>query len=206
MSGNSAPGSASYASNTLNVGDGTWDAGLQSFLLPNLVGLNFATMQYNGEVAVLLFDDISNCFTGMANRFQGLTEYHKLVLGHGVLAAITFLFIVPAAIFIARFHYPPPQAVQYHIYLHILTVLLTTIIVVLGWFSVGPGRSLTNPHHGIGIAIYVLVLFQVMYGWLVRKLQRGRQLGRVSIKMMVCYNNIKAKPKLIVFAATSVDW
>ena len=54
MSGSSqlsAPGSSSYQSNTLHVGDGTWVAGgRDDFLLPNLVGLNFATMQYNGEL------------------------------------------------------------------------------------------------------------------------------------------------------------
>ena len=33
----------------MHVGDGTWDAGRDDFLLPNLVGLNFATMQYNGK-------------------------------------------------------------------------------------------------------------------------------------------------------------
>jgi hypothetical protein len=30
------------------VGDGTWDATRNDFLLPNLVGLNFETMRYNG--------------------------------------------------------------------------------------------------------------------------------------------------------------
>ena len=53
MSGSSqmsAPGSSTYGSNTLHVGDGTWVAGKDDFLLPNLVGLNFATMQYNGEL------------------------------------------------------------------------------------------------------------------------------------------------------------
>ena len=42
------PGSSTYASNTLHVGDGTWDTGRDTFLLPNLMGLNFETMQYNG--------------------------------------------------------------------------------------------------------------------------------------------------------------
>ncbi len=32
----------------MTVGDGTWDFTKNSFLLPNLVGLNFETMQYNG--------------------------------------------------------------------------------------------------------------------------------------------------------------
>lgn len=44
----SPPGSASYSSDTLHVGDGTWDFTKETFLLPNLVGLNFDTMQYNG--------------------------------------------------------------------------------------------------------------------------------------------------------------
>ena len=45
----SPPGAASYSSNTMTVGDGTWDFVKNSFLLPNLVGLNFDTMQYNGR-------------------------------------------------------------------------------------------------------------------------------------------------------------
>lgn len=43
-------GSSTYSSNTMYVGDGTWDSSKNTFLLPNLVGLNFATMQYNGKV------------------------------------------------------------------------------------------------------------------------------------------------------------
>ena len=45
-------GSSMYSSNTMNVGDGTWDTGRNTFLLPNLVGLNFDTMRYNGEIAI----------------------------------------------------------------------------------------------------------------------------------------------------------
>ena len=35
------------------VGDGTWDATRNDFLLPNLVGLNFETMRYNGLLSSL---------------------------------------------------------------------------------------------------------------------------------------------------------
>lgn len=35
----------------MHVGDGTWDAGRDTFLLPNLQGLNFDTMRYNGKRA-----------------------------------------------------------------------------------------------------------------------------------------------------------
>lgn len=44
------PGSSTYNSDTMRVGDGTWDAGRDDFLLPNLVGFNFATMRYNGKL------------------------------------------------------------------------------------------------------------------------------------------------------------
>ncbi len=47
--GLSAPGTAEYSSDTMTVGDGTWDFNRNTFLLPNLEGVNFATLQYNGE-------------------------------------------------------------------------------------------------------------------------------------------------------------
>lgn len=128
----------------------------------------------------------ANRHAGMGNRFAGDENYHKIILGHGVLAAMVFLFIVPAAIFIPRFYWRNPlYAMKFHIWLQIMTVLLSTVILVLGWFAVGPNRSLSNPHHGIGIAIYVLILFQAMYGWLVRKVEKGRQIPKISIKLMV---------------------
>ena len=45
-------GSSSYDSDTMSVGDGTWDTSRNTFLLPNLVGLNFDTMRYNGKPCV----------------------------------------------------------------------------------------------------------------------------------------------------------
>lgn len=159
-SGLSPAGSSTYSSNTFHAGDGTWDGQRDSYLLPNLVGLNFATMQYNG----------------MGNRFRGLTQYHTLILGHGILAAIVFIGIVPAAIFLAKYgHRAPRLSLKLHVYLQVLTVLLTTVILILGWFAVGPERSLTNPHHGIGVAIYTLVLVQFFWGWLMFKAERKRK-------------------------------
>ncbi|KAH8889307.1 hypothetical protein GQ53DRAFT_842990 [Thozetella sp. PMI_491] len=157
----SPPGSSSYDSNTMTVGDGTWDFTKNTFLLPNLMGLNFETMQYNG----------------MANRFSTLTQYHTLILGHGVLAAITFLFIVPVAVMMARFYNRRPgYAVRYHAYLQILALLLTTVVFILGFFAVGPPRNLTNPHHGIGVAIYVMFLLQAVGGRLVKHIGPRRSL------------------------------
>lgn len=58
--GLSAPGSAEYSSDTMSVGDGTWDFDKNTFLLPNLEGVNFATMQYNGKIDLTLrFPDFS---------------------------------------------------------------------------------------------------------------------------------------------------
>lgn len=45
----SSPGTATYDSDRLTVGDGTWDFSKNTFLLPNLMGLPFDTMRYNGE-------------------------------------------------------------------------------------------------------------------------------------------------------------
>jgi hypothetical protein len=44
----SSPGSVNYDSETMVVGDGTWDFSKNTFLLPNLEGFNFDTMRYNG--------------------------------------------------------------------------------------------------------------------------------------------------------------
>ncbi|KAI9823889.1 MAG: hypothetical protein M1832_002207 [Thelocarpon impressellum] len=166
----SPPGSSSYSSSSMTVGDGTWDAQRNSFLLPNLVGLNFETMRYNG----------------MGNRFAGLPQYHTIVRGHGIVAAVTFLFIVPAAIMIARFYHRRPYwALRLHIWLQIITVVLSTVIFALGWFAVGPKRSLTNPHHGIGLAIYVLILTQAIGGWWVHGREKGKARRRIPVKLML---------------------
>jgi hypothetical protein len=109
---------------------------------------------------------------GMGNRFSTLTQYHSLILGHGVLAAITFLFIIPIAALLVRFYAKSPgKAIKYHAYLNIVAVGLSTVVFVLGFIAVGPPRNLTNPHHGIGVAIYVLILLQAFGGRLVRKIQ-----------------------------------
>lgn len=51
-------GSSTYSSNTMSVGDGTWDTQRNTFLLPNLVGLNFDTMRYNGGSSFLELADV----------------------------------------------------------------------------------------------------------------------------------------------------
>ncbi|OLN87811.1 hypothetical protein CCHL11_00519 [Colletotrichum chlorophyti] len=161
--GFSAPGVASYDSNTMSVGDGTWDFEKNTFLLPNLVGLNFETMRYNG----------------MGNRFSTVAQYHSIVLAHGVMAAIIFLLLVPLSVLTARFYTAKPgYAIPYHAQIQILAALMLVAVFVLGWFAVGPERSWTNPHHAIGLAIFVMFLLQIIGGRLVRNI-RGRSIRKM---------------------------
>lgn len=57
--GLSQPGSSTYSSNTMYVGDGTWDSERNTFLLPNLMSLNFDTMRYNGKLPQLTPQSVS---------------------------------------------------------------------------------------------------------------------------------------------------
>ncbi|KAF1958548.1 hypothetical protein CC80DRAFT_468098 [Byssothecium circinans] len=166
----SSPGSSAYSSNTMYVGDGTWDSQRNTFLLPNLQGLNLATTQYNG----------------MGNRFRNMVGYRGLIKGHGILAVITFLVIVPAAIFLARFYHRNPQmALRFHIWLQMLTVLLSTAVFILGFQAVGLARSLTNPHHGIGVAIYTMILLQALGGCVIHRVEKNKERYKVPLKLML---------------------
>jgi hypothetical protein len=169
--GLSDPGSSVYTSDTMHVGDGTWDSQRNTFLLPNLQAPNFDTMVFNG----------------MGNRFRNMAGYKGLIIGHGVLAAITFLFVVPGAIFMARFYHRNPRtALRFHIWLQIMTVLLSTALFVLAFQAVGPERSLTNPHHGIGVALYALVVIQAFGGSMIHHFEKGKERFKIPLKLMVC--------------------
>jgi len=168
--GLSPPGSSSYSSNTMYVGDGTWDSTRNNFLLPNLVGLNFETMQYNG----------------MGNRFKTMPGYHSLIRAHGIIAVIAFLILLPAAILMAQFYSRNPfWALRMHIYLQILVVGLSTVVFITGFNAVGLNRSLTNPHHGIGVAIYTLILVQAIGGWWIHKREKKRIPVKLPVKLVL---------------------
>ncbi|KAK0106565.1 hypothetical protein ONS96_004186 [Cadophora gregata f. sp. sojae] len=168
--GLSPPGSSSYSSNTMYVGDGTWDSSRNDFLLPNLVGLNFETMRYNG----------------MGNRFKTMPGYHSLIRAHGIIAVIAFLVLLPAAILMAQFYSRNPfWALRMHIYLQILVVGLSTVVFIIGFNAVGLNRSLTNPHHGIGVAIYTLILIQAIGGWWIHKREKKRIPVKLPVKLVL---------------------
>ncbi|KAH7041295.1 uncharacterized protein B0I36DRAFT_358479 [Microdochium trichocladiopsis] len=160
--GLSAPGVVTYDSSTLSVGDGTWDFTKNSFLLPNLLGLNFETMRYNG----------------MGNRFSTVPQYHTIILAHGLLGALVFLFIIPISVMQARFR-ASPVARRHHAYFNIVGLLLVTVVFVLGWFAVGPARSWTNPHHAIGLTLYIMYLLQAIGGRLVKNIYKR------SLRLMI---------------------
>ncbi|KAF4123063.1 hypothetical protein GMORB2_6611 [Geosmithia morbida] len=165
----SSAGSVSYDSETMTVGDGTWDFSKNTFLLPNLQGVNFDTMRYNG----------------MGNRFSTLTQYHKIILGHAILAAIVFLLLAPSAIMVLRFYTGRPgYALRYHARIQTVGLILLTASFILGNIAVGPARSLTNPHHGIGVALYVLYTVQFFASRLVFRIQKAHSL-RVTLHQWI---------------------
>jgi hypothetical protein len=123
---------------------------------------------------------------GMGNRFSTMAGYKSIVKAHAIIAVITFLLIVPAAIMTARFYgRSPGWALRSHIYLQILTLLLSTVLFILGWMAVGPERSLTNPHHGIGLAIYVLVWVQFLMGRWIHNREKGKSRYRIPMKLVL---------------------
>lgn len=122
----------------------------------------------------------------MGNRFRELRQYHTLILAHGTIAAITFLFLIPVAVMLSRFSVrSPTRGQRYHIWLSILAVLLATVVFILGFIAVGPERSLSNPHHGIGVAIYVLILAETFGGAWVRHKARKHRPTYQSLSYMV---------------------
>ena len=117
----------------------------------------------------------------MGNRFSTLTQYHHIILAHGILAALVFLLFIPTAVMTVRFYTGRPGfAVRYHARLQIISALLLIVVFMLGNLAVGPKRSLTNPHHGIGVAIFVLFLVQFIGGRLIYHIQKAHSL-RVTL-------------------------
>lgn len=117
----------------------------------------------------------------MGNRFSTLDQYHKMILAHGILAVIVFLFLIPTAVMIVRFYDGRPGwAVRYHARLQIFSSILLLTVFVLGFLAVGPNRSLSNPHHGIGVAIFVLFILQFIGGALIKSITKARSL-RVTL-------------------------
>ncbi|TGZ79136.1 hypothetical protein EX30DRAFT_117577 [Ascodesmis nigricans] len=135
--------------------EGTWDEDTGKYLLPNLVGLPFDAMVKNGE----------------GNRHGGDPKYYRLILVHALFGAFAFLIFTPAALVCARFLTGGPRprlAMAGHIGFQITSVLCLTITFVTGYFAVGEQNWGKNPHHAIGAAVYVGMIFQLFFGAFVR--------------------------------------
>jgi len=133
----------------------------------------------------------------MGNRFRSMASYKALIIAHGVLAVIAFLFVIPAAIFMARFYHRNPRtALRVHIWLQVAAVLLSTAAIVCSFQAVGLERSLTNPHHGIGVALYTLVMVQFLGGALIHKLEKGKERFKIPLKLMVSKQYAQLRQRL----------
>ena len=76
------------------------------------------------SVTILLNDRL-----GMRNRFRDLAEYHNLIAAHGIMAAMVFLFMIPFAIFMAKwYHRNPRLALRLHIWTQILVFFFVTVV------------------------------------------------------------------------------
>lgn len=112
---------------------------------------------------------------GMGNRFSSLTQYHEIVLAHGIMAALVFLLFVPYSIFTVRFRGSRFLFTgRWHARANVFAGLMLLAVFILGYFAVGPERSLTNPHHGLGVAILLLFILQMVGGWLVSGIRKAR--------------------------------
>jgi hypothetical protein len=131
----------------------------------------------------------------MGNRFRNMLNYKSYVTAHAILAVLTFMFVIPAAIFMARFYHRNPRtALRIHIWLQILTVLLSTAAFILGFQAVGLKRSLTNPHHGIGVALYTLILVQAIGGSMIHRWEKNKERFKIPLKLMVSWRLLPIRP------------
>lgn len=123
----------------------------------------------------------------MGNRFSTDARYRNLIIAHGVIAALVFLLVMPLAVFVAKFYHTNGRhALRLHIALQMVALVFLTAVIVIAIFAVGTARSLTNPHHGIGIAIYALVVLQTVAGILMRWSERKKPRPyRLPLKLMV---------------------
>lgn len=87
---------------------------------------------------------------------------------------LAFLVFVPFAVYQARFkaYKNPRKAIRSHIFAQVGTILSATVGFVVAYYAVGKNRSWTNPHHIIGLTIYVAIMVQALLGIIVH--QRGK--------------------------------
>ncbi|KAL7274245.1 hypothetical protein RUND412_002858 [Rhizina undulata] len=141
--------------NYYSASGGTFDTTSATYILPPLIGLSYNDMIKNG----------------MGARHAGDRRYHVLIVVHAVFAALACLLFIPIAIFCARFFMAGPKhqrAVYGHVGLHIASIIALTIAFITGWFAVGAADWGKNPHHLIGLTLYIAIILQALLGAFVR--------------------------------------
>lgn len=129
--------------------------------------------------------------TGMRNRFRDDTRYNNLITAHGIFAATVFLGLVPVSALLLRFYTLRPWiALRLHIWTQLLIMVLCSACVATGWIATGSKRSLTNPHHGIGLAIYILMYTNLIWGFAVHLRTRGRKFTHIPLSILVRMRNL----------------
>jgi hypothetical protein len=125
-------------------------------LLAPLQGLPFDLMVANGMPLFHLLSESQYMLTsasitvGEGNRHAGESKYYRLILIHGLFAALAFLVFTPAAIICSRFLIlgPKPRLAMFgHIGFQITSLFCLTITFISGYFAVGKANWGSNPHH-----------------------------------------------------------
>jgi hypothetical protein len=99
-----------------------------------------------------------NFASGVASDVITDREYKFRV--HGALMAISWGFLVPAAIVIARFFkHKDPLWFQLHRAMQCTALLFTTVAIALAYDQ---GSGLEKTHYGIGTAVFVGTLIQIL--------------------------------------------
>lgn len=162
------------------------DVFLQSFIVADLV---FCLVLLNKKY-------INDIKTGMGNRFRNNGRYHKLITAHGILAATIFLGLVPVSTMILRFYtFRPWMALRIHIWSQLLSLVLCTACIATGCIATGSKRSLTNPHHGIGLAVYILMYVNLVWGFAVHLRTRGKRFMHIPMSILVWKRSQKTEKK-----------
>jgi len=126
----------------------------------------------------------------MGARHAGDTRYYRLIVAHGIFAALAILIMIPAAIICARFLYHgrnPRVAMWGHIGLNTAAMLSLTITFVSGYAAVGQDAWGSNPHHLIGVSLYGAVIFQALFGLFIRARNQKKVIRKkIALHTMVC--------------------
>jgi uncharacterized membrane protein len=92
---------------------------------------------------------------------------YKTFVAHGVFGAVAFAFLVPFAIGSAWFREILPDSwFKYHVYANVVAGCLTLLSFLIAYIqtSLNKGAHFSEAHHRVGLALFILVLIQIISG------------------------------------------